>query len=504
MPEFIAALDQGTTSTRCVIFDHDGREVGRSQREQRQNFPYPGWVEQDALAIWHDSSAVITDALERARLGIADLVGIGITNQRETVVMWDRRTGQPLAPAISWQDVRTADVVADLGRFERAEAIREKTGLPISTYPSATKMAWLLDHVEGSRKGAERGEVLFGTIDCWLTWMMSGEHVTDVTNASRTMLMDLSTLDWDEELLEYFDIPRAMLPPVRSSTFANGEMLATRLGGVSHNLSITGVLGDQQAALVGHRCFSPTDAKNTYGTGSFLLVNTGTTRVRSSSGLITTVAYQFGDGAPSFALEGAVAAVGAAVSWLRDQLGVLSSADEIEALASSIPDSAGVYFVPAFAGLFTPHWRGDARGTVVGLSRAHTRAHLARAVLEAIGFQTLDVVKAIEADLGTDITGLSVDGGVSVNSLCMQLQADILGVPVLRDGVTEATALGAAYVAGLGSGYWDSIHDLPIPGSILEGRFEPQWSEAERQARISRWHRAIQLSVDWADADHDA
>jgi glycerol kinase len=503
MAEFICALDQGTTSTRCIIFDHDGVEIARSQLEQRQSFPYPGWVEQDADEIWRDSTAVIVNALDRAHLGVGDLVGIGLANQRESVLVWDKRTGEPLAPAISWQDVRTADAVAALGRSERAAAIRAQTGLPISTYPSASKLAWLLQHVDGARGRAERGEVLFGTIDSWLAWKMSGEHVTDVTNASRTMLMDLVSLDWDDALLELFGIPRAMLPRVHASTFTSDEMVATRLGEAAGELPITGILGDQQAALVGHRCFAPHEAKNTYGTGSFLLVNTGTTPVYSSSGLITTVGYQFGNDAPRYALEGAVAVVGAAVQWLRDQLGVVASADEVEALAGSVPDSAGVYFVPAFAGLFAPHWRGDARGTVFGLARAHTRAHLARAVLEAIGFQTLDVVEAIEEDLGKAIADLRVDGGVSVNSLCMQLQADILGVPVVRDGVTEATALGAAYAAGLGSGYWASTAELPTPLHLVERQFDPRWSTEERRSRIKRWKHAVQLSLDWADAQQN-
>jgi glycerol kinase len=501
MPEFVGALDQGTTSTRFMIFDHEGVEVARSQLEQRQIFPKPGWVEQDANEIWQRSTSVIADALAKVGLTTMDLAGIGIANQRETSIIWDRRSGEPLGPAIGWQDARTESEVVALRRSESAELIRHRTGLPISTYPSASKLAWLLDNVEGARADAERGDVLFGTVDSWLTWKMSGEHVTDVTNASRTMLMDVATLDWDDEMLDRFQIPRAMLPRVHGSTFGPDELEATRLWKTPGQLAITGMLGDQQAALVGHRCFAPQDAKNTYGTGSFLLVNTGTRPVYSSTGLITTVAYQLLDQPATYALEGAVAMVGAAVQWLRDQLGVVSSVDEIEALAESIADTAGVYFVPAFAGLFAPYWRGDARGTILGLARSHTRAHLTRAVLEAVGFQSLDVVAAIEQDLGDSIGELRVDGGVTANSLCMQLQADILGVPVVRDGVMEATALGAAYAAGLGAGFWATTDDLPVPPDSSGRRFEPTWSEDERLHRIDRWRRAVQLSLEWADDD---
>ena len=497
MPEFVGALDQGTTSTRFVIFDHDGVEVARSQLELAQSYPQPGWVEQDANEIWRDSSAVIADALERARLVAADLSGIGIANQRETSIVWDRRSGEPLAPAIGWQDARTELVVAALRESASAELAQHRSGLPLSTYSSATKLTWLLDNVEGVRVGAERGDVLFGTVDTWLVWKLSGEHVTDVTNASRTMLMDLETLDWDDELLYLFRIPRAMLPRIHASTFGTEELVATRVGSAG-NFSVTGVLGDQQSALVGHRCFSAGDAKNTYGTGSFLLVNTGTQPVYSSSGLITTVAYQFHDQEAVFALEGAVAMVGAAVQWLRDQLGVIVSAAETEALAATVADTAGVYFVPAFAGIFAPYWRGDARGTILGLASSHTRAHLTRAVLEAIGFQTLDVVVAMERDLQRAIGELRVDGGVTANSLCMQLQADILGVPVMREGVMEATALGAAYASGLGSGYWAAIDDLPVPPNTSERRFDATWNADLRRERTDRWRRAVQVSLDWA------
>jgi glycerol kinase len=361
-----------------------------------------------------------------------------------------------------------------------------------------TKLSWLLDNVKDARKGAERGDVLFGTVDSWLVWKMCGEHVTDVTNASRTMLMNLKTLDWDDEVLAMFNIPRAMLARIHQSSFGASELVATRLGAMSGQLSITGVLGDQQAALVGHRCFSLGDAKNTYGTGSFLLVNTGSQRVHSSNGLITTVAYQLQNQPPTYALEGAVAVTGAAIQWLRDQLGVISKVEEIESLAASVPDADGVFFVPAFSGLFSPYWRADARGILVGLTRSHTRAHLARATLEAIGYQSLDVVDAIEGNLGSDIRELRVDGGVSSNALCMQLQANILGIPVVRSGSFECTALGAAYAAGLGASYWETSEDLPTPPSGSSRRFEPEWNEPERQRRIAGWRQAIQVSLDWA------
>ena len=499
MREFVGALDQGTTSTRFVVFDHAGVEVGRSQLEHRQFLTRPGWVEHDADEIWRRSTAVIADALDQANLVQADLVGIGIANQRETSIVWDRRSGKPLGPAIVWQDVRTEPTVTAWRLSGLADTLRFRTGLPLSTYSSAAKLIWLLDNVDGAREGAERGDVLLGTVDSWLIWKMSGEHITDVTNASRTMLMNLETLDWDDEILDLLGIPRAALPRIHASTFGRDELIATRLGDSTSRVAILGVLGDQQAALIGHRCFSPGDAKNTNGTGSFLLVNTGAEPLFSSRGLITTVAYQFRGERPVFALEGAVAVVGAAVQWLRDQLGIISSADEIENLANRVGDADGVYFVPAFAGLFAPYWRADARGAVFGLSRSHTSAHLARAVLEAIGFQTLDVVSAIDEDLSRRIEELHVDGGVTANSTCMQLQADILGIPVLREGVQEATALGAAYAAGLAAGYWASTGELPVPPSRFARRFEPSWSAEERAIRTSRWRRAIQLSLEWAD-----
>ena len=472
-----------------MIFDHDGVEIAKSQLEHRQILARHGWVEHDPNEIWEHATTVIADALEQARLRTHDLLSIGVANQRETSVIWHRTTGEPLGPAIVWQDIRTQALIAKLLDSGVGDLIRQRTGLPLSTYSSATKLVWLLDNVEGARDGAERGDVLFGTIDSWLVWKMCGEHVTDVTNASRTMLMNLESLDWDDEILEIFDIPRTMLPRIHESTFAPDELLATRLGALHGELSITGLLGDQQSALVGHRCFSLGDAKNTYGTGSFLLVNTGTRPVYSTKGLITTVAYQLQGQVPTYALEGAVAVTGSAVQWLRDQLGVIASVQEIEALANTVADSDGVYFVPAFSGLFAPYWRADARGTLVGLTRAHTRAHLARATLEAIGYQSLDVIVAIEQDLKSAISELRVDGGLSSNALCMQIQADILGVPVVRDGLFEATALGAAYAAGLGVGYWEASVDLPVPPTTSHRRFEPVWSEPERQRRIARWKR---------------
>ncbi|MEU4160980.1 glycerol kinase GlpK [Actinoplanes sp. NPDC026670] len=486
MARYVGAIDQGTTSTRFMIFDRAGREIGRHQLEHRQIQPRSGWVEHDPAEIWENTLKTIAVALADTGLTPADLAAVGITNQRETVVLWDRATGAPVAPAIVWQDTRTDYLIPALD----AEFVSSRTGLPPATYFSATKIQWLLDN--GLRDRAERGEVLFGTIDSWLIWNLTGGlHVTDVTNASRTMLMNLNDLAWDDELLELFRIPRAMLPEIRSSAEVYGTA-----GTVLPGVPIAAAIGDQQAALFGQTCFEPGEAKCTYGTGGFLLMNTGTTPVRSSHGLITTVGYRFGTEAPVFALEGSIAACGAAIQWLRDQLGVLETAGDSETLAGQVEDSAGVCFVPAFSGLFAPYWRPDARAAIVGLSRFHTAAHITRAALEAICYQTRDVVEAMAQDSGTALDCLQVDGGVTANALCMQLQADILGVPVSRPAVAETTALGAAYAAGLAVGFWDSLDDLRA-NRHEDRRWQPSWSADRRSTGITRWRAAIDRTLDW-------
>ncbi|MBM2617891.1 glycerol kinase GlpK [Actinoplanes sp. LDG1-06] len=482
---YVGAIDQGTTSTRFMIFDRSGAEIARHQLEHRQIFPAAGWVEHDATEIWENTLKTIDVALGGAGLGPSDLAAIGITNQRETVVLWDKDSGRPVAPAIVWQDTRTEHLVRDLD----AALIRSRTGLTPATYFSATKVRWLLDNVDGLRARAERGEIRFGTVDSWLIWNLTGgRHLTDVTNASRTMLMNLETLDWDDELLRHFVIPRVMLPEIRSS----GEIYGEAFPGVP----IAAAIGDQQAALFGQTCFAPGDAKCTYGTGGFLLMNTGTEPVRSNHGLITTVAYRFGEQKPVYALEGSIAAAGAAVQWLRDQLGVLDSASDSETLAGQVEDTAGVSFVPAFSGLFAPYWRPDARGAIVGLSRFHTAAHITRAALEAICYQTRDVVEAMAQDSGTTLESLRVDGGVTANALCMQLQADILGVPVSRPAVAETTALGAAYAAGLAVGFWTSLDDLRANWH-QDRRWQPGWTAERRADGVTRWRAAIDRTLDW-------
>jgi glycerol kinase len=482
LTQYVGAIDQGTTSTRFMIFDRSGTEIARHQLEHRQIFPAAGWVEHDATEIWENTRKTIDVALGHAGLAPSDLAAIGITNQRETVVLWDKATGTPVAPAIVWPDTRTSALVEKLD----GDLIRERTGLTPATYFSATKIQWLLDN--GLRARAERGEVLFGTVDSWLIWNLTGRlHLTDVTNASRTMLMNLTTLEWDDELLALFDIPRAMLPEIRSSA----EVYGTALDGVP----LAAAIGDQQAALFGQTCFAPGEAKCTYGTGGFLLMNTGDP-VRSSHGLITTVAYRFGNDKPAYALEGSIAAAGAAVQWLRDQLGILDSAAMSETLAASVDDSAGVCFVPAFSGLYAPYWRPDARGAIVGLSRFHTAAHITRAALEAICYQTRDVVEAMARDSGAALDCLKVDGGVTANELCMQLQADILGVPVSRPAVAETTALGAAYAAGLAVGFWTSVDDLRANWRE-DRRWTPTWTDRRRAEGTTRWRAAIDRTLDW-------
>ncbi|MEV0304896.1 MULTISPECIES: glycerol kinase GlpK [Streptomyces] len=501
MPEFVGAVDQGTTSSRFMIFDHAGNEVARHQLEHRQILPRSGWVEHDPVEIWERTNTVIQNALRAGNLSATDLKAIGITNQRETTVVWDPRNGRPYYNAIVWQDTRTDSIAAALERDGHGEVIRHKAGLPPATYFSGGKIKWLLENVDGLREAAEAGHALFGNTDAWVLWNLTGGpnggvHATDVTNASRTMLMNLETLDWDDELLGIFGIPRAMLPSIHPSSHpeAYGQARTSRPLGAP--VPITGVLGDQQAATVGQVCFAPGEAKNTYGTGNFLVLNTGTELVRSQHGLLTTVAYQF-DGSPAvYALEGSIAVTGAAVQWLRDQLKIIKSAPESEELARSVDDNGGMYFVPAFSGLFAPYWRSDARGAIVGLARYNTGAHIARATLEAICYQSRDVVDAMEQDSGVHLDVLKVDGGVTANDLCMQIQADVLGVPVSRPVVAETTALGAAYAAGLATGFWRDTDELRSHWQESK-RWSPVWSEEQRQSGYQDWKRAVERTLDW-------
>ena len=505
MADFIGAVDQGTTSTRFIVFDHDGMPVASHQLEHDQILPRAGWVEHNPLEIWERTQTVIGSALTSAGLATSDLAAIGVTNQRETAIVWDRRTGRPWYNAVVWQDTRTDSIAKALDADGRGDVIRRKAGLPPATYFSAGKVQWLLENVEGLRAAAERGDALFGTPDTWVVWNLTGGpdggiHATDVTNASRTMLMDLTTLDWDDELLGFFGIPRAMLPSIHSSSDAAAYGVTTGDRSGAAGVRITGVLGDQQAATVGQVCFEPGEAKNTYGTGNFLLLNTGEELVRSSNGLLSTVAYQFGDAKPVYALEGSIAVTGSAVQWLRDQLGIVSGASEVESLAASVPDTGGVYFVPAFSGLFAPYWRSDARGAIVGLSRFNTNAHVARATLEAICYQSRDVVDAMAADSGVSLTTLKVDGGITANNLCMQLQANILGVPVSKPVVPETTALGAAYAAGLATDFWSGTDELRANWAQAR-RWEPQWSDAQRRDGYAGWQKAVERTLGWVDVE---
>jgi glycerol kinase len=505
MADFVGAIDQGTTSTRFMIFDHGGSEVGRHQLEHEQILPRPGWVEHDPVEIWERTETVIRTALNRCGLGSSDLAAVGITNQRETTVVWDRRTGRPYANAIVWQDTRTDHLVAMLDRDERGELIRARAGIPPATYFSGAKLAWLLDHVEGLRADAEAGHAVFGTTDSWVLWNLTGGvdggvHVTDPTNASRTMLMDLETLAWDEQLLDIFSVPPAMLPTIRPSSDPDGYGSTVRSGPLAGEVPITAALGDQQAACVGQLCFEVGQAKNTYGTGNFLLLNTGTEPVRSTNGLLTTVCYHFAGQAPVYALEGSIAVTGSAVQWLRDQLGIISGAAQSESLARQVSDNGGMYFVPAFSGLFAPYWRSDARGVIVGLARSNTNAHLARATLEAICYQTRDVVDAMARDSGVTLDVLRVDGGVTANALCMQIQADVLGVPVSRPVVSETTALGAAYAAGLAVGYWRDTDELAANWQE-DVRWLPTWTDEQRAEGYRGWRKAVERTLDWVDVE---
>jgi glycerol kinase len=488
---YVAAIDQGTTSSRCMVFDSAGAVVAMAQTPHQQIHPQPGWVEHDALEVWANVQAVTAKALADAGATPEDLVAVGVTNQRETTVVWDRRTGRPICNAIVWQDTRTADLVAELGRDQGQDRFRDVCGLPLATYFSGPKLRWILDHVEGARAAAGRGELLFGTIETWLIWNLTGVHVTDVTNASRTMLMSLATLDWDTELLGELGIPRGMLPEIRASA----EVYGTGRG-VLAGAPIAGALGDQQAALFGQTCFAAGEGKCTYGTGAFLLVNTGEAPVLSHHGLLTTVAYKVGDAPAVYALEGSVAVAGALVQWLRDALGFFASASEIETLAASVADNGGCSLVPAFSGLFAPHWRPDARGALVGLTAYVTRAHIARAALEATAWQVREVVDAMAADSGRPITLLKADGGMTANDLLMQFQADALDVPVVRPRIAETTCLGAAYAAGLAVGFWPDLQALSVHWQA-DRTWRPALAEPAREAGFAQWRKAVQRTLDW-------
>ncbi|CAN5723304.1 glycerol kinase GlpK [soil metagenome] len=498
MADYVGAVDQGTTSTRFMIFDHSGDVVGIDQKEHEQIYPKPGWVEHDATEIWSRTQEVISGGLDKAGLQSSDLAAVGITNQRETAVVWDKTTGEPVYNAIVWQDTRTDKICDELSGDGGQDRFREQTGLPLATYFSGPKVRWILDNVDGVREKAEAGDVVFGNIDTWVLWNLTGGtdgglHLTDATNASRTLMMDLSTLDWDDGILSTMGVPRAMLPEVRASSEAYGEGVGSLQG-----IPIAGILGDQQAAVFGQTCYSVGEAKNTYGTGNFLLLNTGEDLVQSKSGLITTVGYKIGDSKPIYCLEGSIAITGALVQWLRDNLGLIKESAEIEDLAKSVEDNGGAYFVPAFSGLFAPYWKGSARGVIAGLTRYVKAGHIARAVLEATAWQSKEVVDAMNSDSGVDLESLKVDGGMVYNDLLMQFQADILDVPVIRPKVAETTALGAAYAAGLAVGFWNEVEDLRANWSE-DKRWEPQMDESQRDEGYAQWKKAVTRTFDWAE-----
>ena len=503
-PKYVLAIDQGTTSTRAMIFDHSGSPIATGQLEHKQIFPKAGWVEHDPKEIWDNTREAIGQALAKANVTRHDIAAIGITNQRETTVVWDRATGKAVYNAIVWQDTRTQALVVSIAKGDPAR-LQKQTGLPLATYFSASKIAWILDNVDGARARAEAGELAFGTTDSWVLWNLTGGvkggvHATDVTNASRTLLMDLETLQWDEKLLDLFGVPASMLPEIRSSSEIYGTAETSNL---LREVPVAGILGDQQAATFGQAAFTKGESKNTYGTGNFLIVNTGEEIVHSKNGLITTVAYRLGDEAPRYALEGSIAVTGSLVQWLRDNLGIISTAPEVETLAASVPDNGGVYFVPAFSGLFAPHWRPDARGAILGLTRFANRGHIARAALEAVAFQTREVLDAVNADAGVDLAELKVDGGMVANDALMQFQADILNVPVIRPVVAETTALGAAYAAGLAVGFWKDRDELR--SNWQEGkRWEPDMKAAERDRLMRNWTKAVSKTLDWVGDDTEA
>ena len=496
MAQYAAAIDQGTTSTRFMVFDHGGQVVSVDQKEHEQIYPKPGWVEHDAMEIWERTQEVVRAGLDKVQA--SDIAAVGVTNQRETTVVWDRTTGQPVHNAIVWQDTRTDQICNELSADGGQDRFRSKTGLPIATYFSGPKIKWILDNVDGVRARAESGDVVFGNIDTWVIWLLTGgtdggAHVTDVTNASRTMMMNLETLDWDDEILGILGVPRAMLPEIRASSETYGEAKNGLAG-----IPVAGDLGDQQAALFGQTCFSVGEAKNTYGTGNFLLLNTGNEAVQSKSGLLTTLAYKIGDQPATYCLEGAIAITGALVQWLRDNIGLIKESPEVEDLAKTVDDNGGVYFVPAFSGLFAPYWRNEARGVIAGLTRYVNKGHIARAALEATAWQSKEVVDAMNADSGVELTSLKVDGGMVHNELLMQFQADVLGVPVIRPTVAETTSLGAAYAAGLAVDFWSEVEDLRANWG-KDKEWQPQMDAAEREKGYHLWKKAVTRTFDWVE-----
>lgn len=511
MSKYVAAIDQGTTSTRFIIFDHGGNVIAVDQKEHKQIYPKPGWVEHDPLEIWNNTLDVMESALKRglksAHLQHADIAAIGITNQRETTIVWDRNTGKPVYNAIVWQDTRTDVICAKLAKGRGQDRFRKKTGLPLATYFSGPKIKWILDHVEGAKEKAKRGDLLFGTVDTWLIWNLTNReaHVTDVTNASRTMLMNLKSLDWDEEILKAMGIPRAMLPEIRSSSEIYGYVGAGFPRPIQgertsplQGIPISGNLGDQQAALFGQTCFKAGEAKNTYGTGCFMLMNTGEKPVQSKAGLLTTLGYKIGNRKAVYALEGSIAIAGALVQWLRDNLGLIQSSTEVEALAKSVDDTGGIYFVPAFSGLYAPYWKSDARGVIVGMTRFVAKGHIARAALEATAFQTREVLDAMEKDSGVKLSALKVDGGMVFNDLLMQFQSDILNVPVVRPKVAETTSLGAAYAAGLAVGFWKDFNELKNNWG-RDREWKPAMDSKQRKKLYSGWKKAVTRTFDWVE-----
>ncbi|MGH2857688.1 MAG: glycerol kinase GlpK [Solirubrobacteraceae bacterium] len=499
MAKYAAALDQGTTSSRAMVFDHSGRVVSVSQKEHEQIYPKPGWVEHDPKEIWARCSEVLDEALEQAGAGRDEIAALGVTNQRETAVVWDRNTGEPVCNAIVWQDTRTDKLVNELGAVGGQDRFRDKVGLPLATYFSGPKVRWILDNVEGAREKADAGDLMFGNIDTWCIWNLTGGtdgglHITDVSNASRTMLMDLASLSWDEQIARTIGVPLSMLPEIHASSEVYGEV---KVGGFA-GIPLAGDLGDQQAATFGQTCFSPGEAKNTYGTGNFMLINTGTDLVHSKSGLLTTVGYKIGDGDPIYCLEGSIAITGALVQWLRDNLKLIKAAPEVEELAESVDDNGGLYIVPAFSGLFAPYWKSDARGVFAGLTRYVNAGHIARATLEATAFQSREIVEAMAKDSGVELDSLKVDGGMVANDLLMQFQADLLGVPVIRPQVAETTALGAAYAAGLATGLWASEDDLR-QNWAEDKRWEPKMDAAQRDEYYRYWKKAVTRTFDWVE-----
>ncbi|MFJ3957819.1 glycerol kinase GlpK [Arthrobacter sp. NPDC090010] len=502
MSEYVIAIDQGTTSSRAIVFDRKGTIVSTGQMEHEQIFPQAGWVEHNASEIWNNTREVIASALSKANLTRHDIAAVGITNQRETAVVWDKNTGEPVYNAIVWQDTRTQSIVDELAADGGVERFKQKVGLPLATYFSGTKVKWILDNVEGAREKAEAGDLLFGTTDCWVLWNLTGGvdggvHATDVTNASRTMFMDLQSLSWDQDILDAFGVPASMLPAIKSSSEVYGTVHTSQL---LREVPVAGILGDQQAATFGQAAFNAGEAKNTYGTGCFLIFNTDTEIIHSKNGLLTTVGYKLGDQPTHYALEGSIAVAGSLIQWLRDNLGMIASAPEVEQLAASVEDNGGTYIVPAFSGLFAPYWRADARGAIVGLTRYVNKGHIARAALESTAFQTREVLDAVNADSGVPLTELKVDGGMVANEALMQFQADILGVPVVRPVVTETTALGAAYAAGLAVGFWKDLGELSANWGE-DKRWEPQMDEAERDRQLRLWKKAVTKSMDWVDED---